>query len=566
MRPRPVWLLAAALLLGRLPAAPVVLADCESVTGWKANAPAAVAAATDAGAGQGAVQVTLPGTVVREIVARGTAAMADWDRYQGISLLVKGDGSANFGCFAVSGGGSDGTYSYVTWFPLRDTTWHRVAVRWADLIPEGQVDPIGTLGALPPSGITVLRCGSRWTIGHNNYPLPQVSFGLDQVQLEETLPEPAATPPLAPLSGVIAKLKAGQPLRIQCMGDSITAGTSLPDRENQRYAVLVGRLLRDWCKNEQIVCESRAVGGAKLSDARAWVPRDFVDAPPDLVTVLYGYNDKSNTQTRDYYRRSLEDYLDRIARVTGGRSAVLLLTCLPGTGPRWSMLDDYAEAVREVAKARSLACFEFQDVLKSVGRDQLEQFFADQAHPNIAGHERLADALAGYLARQAGITPPPPAPKPVVEPGTSRAWNFEEGPGEWRLDGDDVKLVEGTAKSGKLALHFTMTAPAPDHRRAWSPWQAVQPGQTYRIGVQVHYTDVGTGRMGLYVAWRPGLDSDSQPQIAPVRAAAQMLGQWEPVSSEITVPPGVGAMCVLLWSPKEGTGTYWADDVTVEAK
>jgi lysophospholipase L1-like esterase len=403
---RVAWLVLG--LIGPLRAEPVVLSDCESVTGWTAQAPATVAAAADAAVGQGAVQIGLPGTVARTLAPRATAAMAAWDRYQGLSFRVKGDGSANFGCLAVGGGGSDSGYSYVAWFPLRDTTWHTVTVGWADLVPEGPCDPIGSLGALPPSGITQLRCGSRWTIGHNNYPLPRVSFGLDQIQLEEAVPPPPAAPDPAPFAQVVAKLKAGEPVRIVCMGDSITAGTSLPDRDHQRYAVLVERRLRDWLRNEQITCESRAVGGARLTDARAWVPRDFVGPPPDLITVLYGYNDKSGTQTRDYYQRSLTDYLARLARATEGRSAILLLTCLPGTGPRWSMLDDFADAVRETARTRGLACFDLQGVMKSLGREGIEPFFADQAHPNVAGHERLADALARYLATAAGVTPPAP--------------------------------------------------------------------------------------------------------------------------------------------------------------
>ncbi len=565
MSPRSVcrWLTILTLSSAAL-AEPVVLADCEHPEAWKAAAPATVAAAGEAAVGQGAVQIGLPGTATLTLAARATAAMAAWDRYQGLSFMVKGDGSPNFGCLAVSGGGSDGTYSYVTWFPLRDTAWHQVTVGWDELVPEGQVDPIGTVGALPPSGITVVRCGSRWNIGHNNYPLPQVSFALDQVQLEETVPAPAAPPALRPFAEVVAQLTAGQPLRIQCMGDSITAGTSLPDRDNQRYAVLVGKLLREWLKNDGIVCESRAVGGAKLTDARAWVPRDFDGPAPDLVTVLYGYNDKSNAHTRDYYRRSLNDYLDRIARVTGGRTAVLLLTCLPGTGPRWSMLDDYAEVVRETATARGLACFEFQQVLKSAGREGVEEFFADQAHPNVAGHERLADALARYLAEQAGITPPPPAPKPVVPAGADRAWNFDDGLADWRLDGADVTLAPGLAKSGTAALRFQMTAPAADHRRAWSPRLVVTPGQRYRLSAEVFFEQAGDGKMGLYVGYLPGVDSASEPQIQAVRSAAMLVGQWEPVSGDITVPEGVGAMTVLIWSPRDGTGTYRVDDVVVK--
>lgn len=554
------------LLVAAVSAEPVVLDDGENPATWQATDPATVSAAPDAGAGDGAVQIGLPGTVRRTLVARAVPAMAAWDRYQGLSFLVKGDGSENFGCLAVSGGGSDGSYSYVTWFPLRDTTWHKVTVGWDDLVPETQVDPIGTYGALPPSGITQIRCGSRWNIGHNNYPLPQVSFGLDQIQLEESVPPPPPPPAMRPFDDVIAALKAGRPIRIQCMGDSITAGTSLPDRETQRYAVRVGELLREWLQNDGIVCESRAVGGAKLNDARAWVPRDFDGPAPDLVTVLYGYNDKSNDYTRDYYQRSLNDYLDRIARATGGRTAVLLLTCLPGTGPRWSMLDDYADAVRETAAARGLACFEFQEVFKSVGRDRIEEFMADQAHPNIAGHERLADALARFLATQAGVTPPPPAPKPVVPAGESRAWSFDDGLGDWKLDGPDVTLAEETAKSGKGALKFAMTGPADDHRRGWSPRLTVQPGQTYRISAELYYETVGDSRMGLYVGYLPDAESTASPQIQMVRAGGGLVGQWESLSGTLTIPLGVEAMTVLIWSPREAVGQFYVDDVRVEGK
>lgn len=547
-------------------AEPIVLADCDSPEAWKTNGPATVAAAADAAVGQGAVQVGLPGTATLTLAARATAAMADWDRYQGLSFMIRGDGSENFGCLAVAGGGSDGSYSYVTWFPLRDTAWHKVTVSWDDLVPENQVDPIGSPGSLPPSGITVLRCGSRWTIGHNNYPLPQVSFGLDQVQLEEVVPRPAPPPALRPMADVVAKLKAGQPLRIQCMGDSITAGTSLPDRENQRYAVLTGRLLREWLKIDGLECYSRAVGGAKLTDARAWVPRDFDGPAPDLVTVLYGYNDKSNTHTKAYYQRSLNDYLDRVARVTNGQTAVLLLTCLPGTGPRWSMLDDYADAVRETAQQRGLACFEFQQVFKALGRAGVEPYFADQAHPNVEGHEKLAYALASYLAQQAGVTPPPPAVKPVVEAGPDQAWNFDAGLAGWRLDGAEVTLVAEGAKSGTHALRYHMTGDAPDHRRAWSPLLEVKPGQSYRISAEVYFEQTGTGKMGLYVGYLPAMDATSQPQIQAVRAASGLVGQWETVANEITVPDGAGAMTVLVWSPKDGTGTYRVDDVKVEGR
>jgi lysophospholipase L1-like esterase len=39
-----------------------------------------------------------------------------------------------------------------------------------------------------------------------------------------------------------------------------------------------------------VTCYSRAVGGAKVNDARFWWRRDFEGVAPDLVTIAYGYN------------------------------------------------------------------------------------------------------------------------------------------------------------------------------------------------------------------------------------------------------------------------------------
>jgi len=66
-------------------------------------------------------------------------------------------------------------------------------------------------------------------------------------------------------------------------------------------------------------------------DIRAWVPRDFFGAAPDLLTLWIGYNDKSNAFTRDYFKRSVLEYIDRVCRATHGQTAILLLA----TGPGW---------------------------------------------------------------------------------------------------------------------------------------------------------------------------------------------------------------------------------------
>lgn len=556
----------ALLLLSYAGAGPVVLQDFENLAGWTATSGAAFKPAESAAVGGGAIRVTLPRTVHKQISRRPIEGSAAWDSYEGISFWVKGDGSDLFGSLAV-GPRPSGSYTYVYYFPLRDTEWHKVTVAWADLVPEGQYYPISALGALPPSGIRAVRFGSRWTIYHNNAKIPKHEYCIDHIQLEANVQKPGLAPELRPFSEVLDLLKGGKKLHIVCMGDSITAGTSLADKDRERYATRLEAILREWLGSDKITCESRAVGGAKLTDARAWVPRDFVGEPPDLVTTLYGYNDKSGSHIKPYFKDSLSDYIDRIARKTGGKTAVLLMATIPGTGERFVMMDDFADAVRETARERGLACFDLQKTLKAIGRDKVQDYFADQAHPNAEGHQLIADAIATFLVRSAGIATPKPEPKEeTVLPGTERTWTFEEGSAGWLTKTGDVTLSKAKAYSGQASLEFLMKAAGSPHRCAYSPAMGVMPGQKYRIEAKVFCAEVTGGTVGLYACSYTDAKAEGDPAIKPVRSASNILGRWETVKGGFAVPDGTQAMRILIWSRSDSVGTFYVDDVRVSPK
>lgn len=382
--------------------AQVVLCDFEDMSAWKeTQKPVAFGPSADAHSGASCVRVTMPGQALGTLP--GAYPPADWDRYQGVSFWAKGDGSDQWGCIALAGGGSNGSYTYCYYFPLTATEWTQYSVPWRNWIPEGTEGFIGEAGALPPSGIQAIRIGTRWTIGHNNAKIPEHTYQVDDVVLEETVAPPGPAPAPAPLAGVIAKLRAKQPVRIVCMGDSITAGTGLPNKDAERYAVILQGMLREALGYEEIHAESRAVGGAKLSDAQAWVLRDFQGPAPDLVTMMYGYNDKSNKWSSAQYAAEIGDYVDRVAAVTGGQTAILPLATMPGAGPRFTMLDDFAQAVRDVCAARGIECCDMQAAFKAVGREGMPALLGDMAHPNAEGHRLMARTLADFLmARVSG--------------------------------------------------------------------------------------------------------------------------------------------------------------------
>jgi lysophospholipase L1-like esterase len=372
----------------------------DSAEGWKAAGDAGLRVADEGAVGAGALTFDLPGTVVKKlgpICPRVPDALGEG--YAGVSFWVKGDGSDGYGTVVLCGQHPQWfPFKYATSFPLSDTAWHRIVVPWHDWIPEDPVYPVGTPGGAPPSNFQYLRVGNRWKITHNNAQIAPFSFSLDQMQLEAEVPPVPPAPPLQPLEGVRAKLAAKQPVYVLCLGDSITAGTSLRNANEERYAQVLERLLRERLGYEDVTVESRAVGGAGGNDLRLWVQRDFEGIAPDLVTVMYGYNDKTQAHPRDYYAYVMGDYLDRIARQTDGTAAVLLMTPIPGKNARFLMMDDYAEAVRELAAGRGVALCDMHRVFKALGRSGLDSYMADQAHPNAQGHVLMAETLADMLS------------------------------------------------------------------------------------------------------------------------------------------------------------------------
>jgi lysophospholipase L1-like esterase len=246
-----------------------------------------------------------------------------------------------------------------------------------------------------------LRLGTRWTITQNNARIPTHSYEVDDVELTDAVPPSAAHRKPRPLREVTGLLREHKPVKIICMGDSITAGTALKNPDAERYATVLQAKLREAFGYPEITCESRAVGGARVSDARSWVSRDFEGEAPDLVTMLYGYNDKSGQWTTAAFALGLDDYVHRVTDATGGKAAIVPISTIPGAGPRYTMMDDFAQIVRDVSAKNGLECCDMPERLKREGREGWTKYLADMAHPNADGHVLMAQILTDWLVAKA---------------------------------------------------------------------------------------------------------------------------------------------------------------------
>src|SRR4051812_11768873 len=202
----------------------------EITTKDKQKIPCGTAESVDGKFGK-AVRFTFAEGAGGGFMTAGVRATPDWDKADGFSFWVKGDGSDGWGGIElIDRDNFAPRYGYC--FPIDSTEWRKIVVPWRDLTPElagPPVDPAGPkdvspdpkdpkAAAFPPS-----RFGNFW-FGKWFYwrDYPAESYAIDQVALEPHIdaePAPAVEPGL---KRVRAKLKEHKPVTIVTMGDSLT--------------------------------------------------------------------------------------------------------------------------------------------------------------------------------------------------------------------------------------------------------------------------------------------------------------------------------------------------------
>lgn len=325
---------------------------------------------------------------------RGTPA---WDKAAGFSFWVKGDGTDHFAGLQLI---YDDDYAvrYDLCFPVKGKEWQKVTVAWADLVPVlpgPKAKPLGKDGN-PPSKVSALWFGKWWYWGD----YPAHTFTVDEIRLEPTVERHARDykPEGDPLARVAAKLKAGNPVTVVTMGDSLTDVRHNANRKTNWPALLAEKLKAKTKSEVRVV--NPAIGGTQLRQNLVLIPRWLDPAPePDLVTVWFGGNDYDAGMRGPEFELACAEAVDRIRRATKGKADVLLLTTSPtASGDKTAEL---AEAVRKAAKARNAGLADTEAAFLARKDDREKLFVADRVHLAAPGHELTAETVMKAL----GIAP-----------------------------------------------------------------------------------------------------------------------------------------------------------------
>ncbi len=360
------------------------------LTAFRSTAPKAQLKLGDSEHGR-MIQLSFADDCKGAMIAGRFGGTPDWNKAAGISFWLKADGSDHLGALEFIWNDDYGLrYAYA--FSLKDTAWRKLVVAWRDLLPEvsnPSARPIDAATGNAPAKLGPIWFGKWWywrdTAAH--------SYSIAELRLEPTieLDRRDYKPTGNPLARVAAKLKAGQPVKIVTMGDSLTDTHHWSNREVNWPLLLKAALEKKYGSKVTIV--NPAIGGTELRQNLVLLPewsRDNADA--DLVTICFGGNDWNAGMRGPGFELAMRNAVELVRRATGGKADVLVMTTCPQAA-KWDTLAELAEACRSAAAESNAGLADIYAAFHAAAEQRDKLLAWDHVHLGRAGQELFASTI-----------------------------------------------------------------------------------------------------------------------------------------------------------------------------
>jgi sialate O-acetylesterase len=195
------------------------------------------------------------------------------------------------------------------------------------------------------------------------------------------------------------------PIRVACVGDSITYGFGLADRERESYPARLAEMLGDGYE-----VRGFGVNGATLLKRGTrpyWSQSAYADARafrPAIVIVQLGTNDTNPQTWPQHGKEFVKDYTALIESFRQLDTVAQVFVCLPPPlfRDRGKEYDTDAILSREILpQIREVALRSHATVIDvhSAVADK-SALFPDGVHPNAGGARRIAEAVYQALVHE----------------------------------------------------------------------------------------------------------------------------------------------------------------------
>ena len=188
-------------------------------------------------------------------------------------------------------------------------------------------------------------------------------------------------------------------VRVVCVGDSITYGYEVENRETNSYPAVLGRLL-----GQKFETKNFGVNGATLlkkGDHPYWKEPAFkaVDKyQPNAVIIKLGTNDskRQNWKYKNDFEPDLRALIDHFQTLPS-KPRIWLCFPAPVIESRWDVnkeivRDEIMPKIRKVAADKGLPAIDLYSALKDK-----PQLFSDKIHPNAVGARLIARTVYAAL-------------------------------------------------------------------------------------------------------------------------------------------------------------------------
>lgn len=208
-----------------------------------------------------------------------------------------------------------------------------------------------------------------------------------------------AFPAAVGLTQTIDPSRYSAPIKVACIGNSITFGSGIADRPRDSYSSQLARML-----GPKWEVRNFGVGGRTLlkkGDFPFWKEEAYLQAKaflPDVILIKLGTND-TKPQNWTYSREFFPDYRTMVQELKALPSHPKIYLCkpVPAFGNRWGINDSILvhgviPAVEKLAREENLPVIDLYAALS--GKASL---FPDQIHPNAEGAGLMAKTIQKAL-------------------------------------------------------------------------------------------------------------------------------------------------------------------------
>jgi lysophospholipase L1-like esterase/pimeloyl-ACP methyl ester carboxylesterase len=199
-------------------------------------------------------------------------------------------------------------------------------------------------------------------------------------------------------TATVSGLSGSEPLKIVCLGDSVT-GVYYHTGGRRAWPELLQQVLQQALPTLAVEVINSGISGHTTRDGLARFDRDVLQHQPQIVVISFGLNDLTRLSESQFH----DGLAELVQRCREANALPVLCTpnaVLESSGRPIAKLEKYCGVIRETAAELSVpVCDQYAACQRLLARapGTWRESLSDEIHPNLDGHRRMAETLGSCL-------------------------------------------------------------------------------------------------------------------------------------------------------------------------